>query len=101
MLDKIFIGEPRDVSLTGLKRRSTDTYKNDATITWALKELDGTSIATGSLSYVAASDGDYLGVIPANVTDDLEEGVEYIVEWFGADITDRRLTPVAEYRGRT
>lgn len=57
---------------------SSGAYVNDATVTWALKTAAGVSIATGSLTYVDASNGRYDGVCESTV--ELTAGQTYYLE---------------------
>lgn len=44
---------------------TTGVDVNNATVTFALKDAIGTTVASGTLGYVAASAGRYEGVIPS------------------------------------
>lgn len=59
---------------------STGAYVNDATVTFALKDAAGNAVsgASGSLSYVADSDGRYEGVLESTVS--LIIGATYYLE---------------------
>lgn len=79
-MSSIYMGNDHDVSLTGAKRRSSGTYLNAATVTYALCATGTTTPVTngtGTLTYVTGSNGNYLGVIEATVTAALTEGSEY------------------------
>ena len=56
------------VRVRGLRDKRDDTYKNSATVNMTLKDEDGTAVTGVSwpvaFSYVAASNGNYNGVIP-------------------------------------
>lgn len=54
-----------DISVlwTGLANHATGSYINDATVTAVLSNAAGTTIQTITLSYVAASNGNYRGTI--------------------------------------
>ena len=58
------------VKLSGVKSCLTDTYVNNATVTAQLKDEAGNNLGSAvSIPYVAASNGDYAGVIPEDVAD--------------------------------
>jgi hypothetical protein len=105
------IGADFDVWYEGAILRADEEagapYIDDATVTWALFEgraRDGGAAVdngTGSLAYTAASDGDYLGQIPAAVTATLAAGDWYTVRYTftSGGITDvRHREWVALYR---
>lgn len=120
MANVLFINEDAKVKMTGLSY-TTDlgvfTYLNAATLTYVLTNtigtttvatftVPGTPIAggTGTLSYVATTNGNYIGTIDKAVTALLSDGAKYylyvpIVE-SGRD-GYRRLELRAEYRGAT
>lgn len=56
-------------------------YVNDATVTFELRDASGTAVSGGSgtCSYVAGSNGNYLGTIPDSVTSTLTENAKYTV----------------------
>lgn len=64
----IAIASDATVLASSVKDATTNTYLNTATVTYELTTSSGTSIDTGILSYVAASNGNYSGVIDASVT---------------------------------
>ena len=76
----IILNSDNLVNVTGLQYSDTLAYINDATVTGKLMSLDETVLATFSLSYVAASNGNYTGVLLNTVADDLTDSQEYIVE---------------------
>lgn len=88
------------------------TYLNAATVTYALTLADGATQATctavaggtGTLSYVAASNGNYLGVIESTVSALLAAGTLYYI-WLtfvqGAYNDLRRVEAYAQYRGES
>lgn len=43
-------------------------YINNATITWTLLDGKGTTVGTGTYSYIASTNGEYQTVIPASLT---------------------------------
>lgn len=94
-----------DVELVGLKDASESTFINDATVTVTIFEEDGVTEVTGetwpvSMLYVAASNGDYLGVVSAN--SNIVAGSKYMIsisaqdtdgnkgEWINYAIAARR-----------
>ena len=80
-MDVLPIGSGKDVLFSGMTNRATGAAINDGTATWEVwtATLAGATYspgeavagASGSLAYVAASDGDYRGTIPDTVTADL------------------------------
>lgn len=64
-MDYLYLNCDHHVTLTGLSDEDSGSYLNSATVTYAVKNEDGATITggTGSLSYVAASNGNYLGTI--------------------------------------
>ena len=101
MADLIHIGCDETIKLTGLKATDSGLYLNSATVTWNLTKSDGTSLATGPLSYVADSDGNYMGVIESSATEGLVFGKEYtiiVIIASGNYNDERRLTRRAAYR---
>jgi hypothetical protein len=77
----ITIGGTQVVTLTGLIDSITSAYQNAATVAGELFESDRTtSLGTFTMSYVAASDGNYRGTIAAAVTATLTEGTEYRIK---------------------
>lgn len=73
----IYIGSDHTVALTGMAVGAT--YLNAATVSYALTEADGDAVSggTGTLSYVAASNGNYTGTIESTVADLLTENALY------------------------
>ena len=115
MANLLFLNEDFRISLTGLSY-TTDagatTYLNAATVTYALKDATGTAVSvsstpvTGTLSYIAASDGNYSATHDKAATSPsvLTEGAKYYLEVTiaeGGRDGFRRLELRAEYRGAT
>lgn len=103
MLTLIYIGADMDVTYSGARIASTDAYLNTGTCTYALKTSSGAAVSggTGTLSYVASSDGDYAGVIDTIVTAALTEGSNYLLDITfvdGAYNDFRRIRLRAVYR---
>lgn len=76
-------------------------FVNDATVTWALKDAAGAAVsgATGTMSYVALSNGRYDGVLESTVT--LIVGATYYLEVTavsGGANGFRRVECVAQYQ---
>ena len=100
----IHIGADENVTLTGMT--GGGAYLNSASVaTWSLKLAStGAEVASGNLSYVASSNGNYLGVIPSSVTATLTEDARYWIDitFRQGDYDDRRrLVRRAAYRERT
>ena len=62
-MEAIYIDEDNVIQWDGMADSTDSTYINDATATYAIKTLGGTSKATGSLAYVSGSDGKYQGTL--------------------------------------
>ena len=79
-VDPIYISVDHNMTLTGMN--IAGTYLNTATATYVLKDADGSTVSggTGTLSYVSASNGNYLGVIESTVTALLTENARYWIE---------------------
>jgi hypothetical protein len=75
----ISIGSDNTVTLTGLYDSVLGDYVNDATVTGTIYTDSGTSVGTFTLSYVAASDGDYRGGITASTSSTLTAGNAYSI----------------------
>ena len=77
------VGGDATVKWTGATGTSATTgagvYLNSATVTYALTTATGAAVSggTGTLSYVAASNGNYVGVIESAVTSTLTPGAVY------------------------
>lgn len=80
---------------------STDAYVNAGTSTWTLRDAALASLATGSLAYVASTNGRWHGAIDKTDTDTLTEGETYYVDITldnGSGAEDfRRVECVAAY----
>lgn len=65
----------------GVTNSLTGAYVNNAAVVATLKDLDGVAIGNPiTMSYVAASNGDYSGTIPLSVGETLDCGQEYIID---------------------
>lgn len=97
----LYIGADHDVTLEGLSAAATATYLNAATVTWNLKDRFNESVTTGTLDYVAASNGNYAGIIQSTITSALTPGALYYLEVTSSEGTYqdfRREQLVAKYR---
>lgn len=99
----LYINEDNLIRWDRVRLASSGSYVSSGTFTWALKNEAGTSLATGTLSYVASSSGRWQGVIDKLDVDDLTEGETYYLEitatnGSGAD-GFRRVQLVARYHG--
>lgn len=90
----LLIGNDMDVIVEGLRLRADGSYVNDATLSAVVEGVDG---ATCDLDYVAGSNGNYLGVLPGDIT--IVDGTEYTltitateprVKWTGPVIAGER-----------
>ncbi len=99
----LFIDSDNLVEWDELTNLATATYINDATMTFTLKDADGVAVsgAAGvSMSYVAASNGKYQGVIESTV--DLgDPGDEFDLEITVSSTPQafRKIRCVAQYKG--
>lgn len=86
----LYIGNDNLVTLDRLLDKATNQYINDATVTFDLRtdySPSGTSVASGTLEYVAGSNGKYQAVIEEDTT--LTEGTTYYQEITVAASSDR------------
>lgn len=69
MANVLYLQSDNDIKLTGLSVADDGSYLNSATVTYAIKNEAGSTITggTGTLSYVSASNGNYLGVVDSAV----------------------------------
>lgn len=90
------------IEYDGMIDEADGSYVNNATVTFALKDSDGNTVssATGSLSYVSASNGIYQGVIVSSVS--LTAGTTYYLEITASSSSRddfRRIECKAQYHG--
>lgn len=100
----LYIGCDIDLDYTGARRSSGGTPLNTGTCTWSLTNSLGTAISSGTLAYVAASSGNYHGVIPSTVTAALTPGGVYTLTVIFSDsgYDDERVLQLrASYRTAT
>lgn len=93
-----------NVSYSGARPAAGGSYLNAGTCTWALTDSDGAEVGSGALSYVALSDGNYLGTIDASVTGALVEDGAYdlVIEFAESGYEDyRKFAMRAAYRTAT
>ena len=100
----LYIGADMNVKYTGAYDPEAATYLNTATVTFTLYSNAAlTTVVTGptTMSYVAASNGNYLGVMQSSATSGLTNGTTYylkVVLTQGAYDDMRVLTLLAAYR---
>ena len=108
MANLLYIGEDHTLRWDGASKTvaGVTTYLNSATVTYAITDAAGTAVSggTGTLSYVAASDGDYEGTIESSVVTaaNFAEGRTYFVNVTLSESTFngyRRLVCRVAYRG--
>jgi hypothetical protein len=104
----LYIGEDNPISATGLVNSSTGAYlTGSASVTYSLRSFDsvspttGTVVASGTMAYTAASDGDFTAVIESSDATLTERTVYWL--WITLDDTVtanglRRIRCVAQYR---
>lgn len=89
----------------GAKDARTGLPLNALTVSYRFYDSDDEELTEGAVSmpYVSSSNGNYLGVLPAAITTELEEGEEYyaIITVTGGYDDERKLTGRAAYRERT
>jgi hypothetical protein len=101
-----FIANTNILELRGLKDSLTEAFINDADVTVTLKDEDGDEIGSVSwpisMSYVVNSDGDYRGVLSADLP--LIAGTCYVAHIDADDGADRdghwefRFKPIKRVR---
>lgn len=55
----LYVANDNVLELNGLIDELAGTYINSATVTYALKDSDGATVDSGSMTYVSASNGVY------------------------------------------
>lgn len=77
-MDPLYLGEDHNIKWDGAIDEEAASYLNTATVTFELQDTAGTAITGGggTCSYVAASDGDYLGVLESSASVTL--GTRYV-----------------------
>ena len=86
-----------------MKNVYDDTFVNDATVTFTVKDSDGTAVAGAEnvvMYYVGNSNGKYNGVLQSSVS--LIDGATYYVEvtaTSGSLVGFRRCQAIAQYKG--
>ena len=107
MSDELLVGNDNSIRVRGLKNTDTGSYMNACTTaTWELRTAadgGGTQVSSGSMAYVAASNGEWLGGIDDAVS--LTVGTEYwltvvLVESGARYYVNRPFTAVRR-RGKT
>lgn len=98
----LFIGEPNNIFLEGLRNNASGSYQNSATVTASIRTsgvsaTSGTEIASVTLSYVAASNGNYRGDSASLTT--LTQDTDYWIWITASGYTLRRIACRADYRG--
>jgi hypothetical protein len=80
MPDPLYKGEDFEVVWDGAKNPRTGVFLNGATVQFVLKDTAGIAVTGGSgtCSYQAASDGDYVGVLQSSRSDTI--GGKYVCE---------------------
>lgn len=75
----LFVANDNLIQLLGLLDQSTKNYINNATVTAKIKTLSNATTATISLGYVAGSNGNYQGTLPASTTLTADAGYNMVV----------------------
>lgn len=103
MLLKLCVDSDNLIEWDEMKDVYDDTYVNDATVTFTLKDADGDAVADAEdipMPYVGNSNGKYNGTLQSTVV--LVDGDTYYLEisaTSGALVGFRRCQAVAQYRG--
>jgi hypothetical protein len=65
----LYLNSDNNIKLTGLSDADDGSYLNAATVTYTIKNEAGSTVTggTGTLTYVTASNGNYLGVVDSLV----------------------------------
>jgi hypothetical protein len=98
----LFVDSDNLIRLDALKLAADDSYVNDATVTFTLKdagEATVPNVAAVSMPYVLASDGRYQGTLQSTVS--LALGGKYFLEvtaTSGANVLFKRVTCYAVYK---
>lgn len=100
----LLVGNDQVIELLGARDAVTGDYLNSKTVTCTVKDSDGVNVSGETwpitLSYIAASNGDYRGTLEDGLA--LEDGNTYIVEVHidaGSDLIGFwRFEVVAQYR---
>lgn len=80
-LPELYIGSDNTLKVDAL-RDVDDAYVNDATVAGQVKDAAGVNVGSSiSLSYVAASNGNYRGILDSTVSANLVAGNVYKVEF--------------------
>lgn len=97
----LYVGADMDIGYSGAVPAAGGSYLTSGTCTWVLKNSAGATVASGSLSYVAASNGNYLGVMESTVTSTLTADDPYTltITFVQGSYNDERVIPLrAAYR---
>ena len=97
MANRLFVGNDNLIELLGFRKAVDSSYLNSATVTANLYEADKTTLVAGPLTmtYVAASNGDYRGNIADTVS--LTAGKQYHLEVSadgGTDLQGKWVGPI-------
>jgi len=101
----VYINSDNRVRWDRMKDARDDSYVNTATVTFTLKNEDGTAIVGASavsMPYVALSDGRYQGTLPRAASTLLTPGQKLFLELTatrGSAVAFRRLQCTAAYKG--
>lgn len=99
----LYIGCDLLIEWNPLKNVYDDTFVNDATVTFTLKDADGDPVAGATniaMLYVGHSNGRYNGTLQSTVS--LVDGATYYLEvtaTSGVLVGFRRCQTVAQYKG--
>lgn len=103
----LYISDATDVEVDGLLDHSSGSYANGATVTAEVR-TSGASPTSGTrigsqftLSFVALSNGDYIGTFPSSDAAGLAIDTEYWIWITASGYTLRRIACMATYRGET
>lgn len=76
----IYVAQDNLLRADSLRLATTGAYVNSGTVTWQVKTAAGVLLASGSLAYVAASNGRWQGTLDAADAALLTAGETYYLE---------------------
>jgi hypothetical protein len=66
-MDNLYVGNDNDIKVNGVQSASTGVYVDNAILTAQVYDKNGSAVGSPvTLSYVANSNGNYLGTLPAS-----------------------------------
>ena len=93
----VYKSAPTLIRLDEVRKGTDETYVNTGlTLTWAIKDSAEATVTngTGSLTYIAASNGRYEGTIPSNVNLTIGQAGVHLEITVSGTVADFRRIPV-------